>query len=430
MTVSTKDREAIRTVAKRYREIAELPIMKERKRLWKASNDLKSERPMFLFEPYWTAGFLDGYEFKCEHPLLRNVETRMAYDITQFEQLDDDIVLEPFFRLCWYDPKTLLIGPLDYGEIKITEHHAQGDSIAYRSDFPIKTPDDVKKLKHRNLSFDRGPSLAMKAMLEDLIGDILPIRLENYDSFFFDQGHHPFTGLNFIGLTSDVFKLLGTENMMMWMYDEPDALHELCRFLADEKLAFYNFLLKEEILTPNANSHFIACANYGYVEDLPSESDEPTRTLKDLWVDADAQETQGFAPSQFNEFFLPYIAEVANEFGLAYYGCCETIHDRFDLISKAIHNIRIVSVSPWSDPYKCAEQFGKNYVFSKKPCPAYVSSGTPLWDLVKKEAESVRDATRANGCNLEVLFRDTYSPLVTPQIAAEWIALWKRTLGA
>ena len=429
MQVTAKDREAIREIAKKYREIAENPVMKERKRLWTASHDLKSERPMFLFEPFWLDGFLDGYEFKCEHPLLRNVEERMIFDIKQYEELGDDIVLEPYFRICWFDPKNLVVNPSDYGEIKVQQREAKGDSIAFLSDFPIKTPDDVKKLRHRELTFDPEPSLKMKAFLEEMIGDILPIRLENYDNFFHNQGNHPFVGNMFIGLTRDVFELIGAENMMFWMFDEPDALHELCRFLTDEKMAFFEFLRKEKILAANANNQFCAPSTYGYISELPNLSDEPLDNFKDMWIQAESQETQMFSPSQFAEFFLPYLAEISNEFGLTYYGCCETVNDRFDLITGAIKNVRCMSVSAWSDPYQCAELFGKNVVYSKKPCPAYVSSAVPQWDAVKKEAEQVAEATKANGCNVDVIFRDAYSRICTPKVAAEWIAMWKKIMG-
>ena len=44
--MNAKDKQIIRELAKRVAEVAELPIMAERRRLWKAHNSLKSERPM------------------------------------------------------------------------------------------------------------------------------------------------------------------------------------------------------------------------------------------------------------------------------------------------------------------------------------------------------------------------------------------------
>jgi hypothetical protein len=109
----------------------------------------------------------------------------------------------------------------------------------------------------------------------------------------------------------------------------------------------------------------------------------------------------------FNDIFLPYLADLAKPFGLAYWGCCEQVHDRFEYIEKAVPNLRAVSVSGWSDPFKTAEMLGKKYVFSRKPTPAYISGPNPEWDLVEKD---VRDTlTAARNCNLELCFRDIYT---------------------
>src|SRR5437763_1812345 len=83
----------------------------------------------------------------------------------------------------------------------------------YLSNFPIKTPDDIKKLTPRTFSIDRKVSLDYKKRLEDAFGDILPVKLGNFDNFDFDLGNQPFTGNNFIGVTWDLFKLIGAESM-------------------------------------------------------------------------------------------------------------------------------------------------------------------------------------------------------------------------
>ena len=149
--------------------------------------------------------------------------------------------------------------------------------------------------------------------------------------------------------------------------------------------------------------------------------------FKDLWTWPESQETQSMSPKMYSEIFLPYIAEMANMFGLSYYGCCETIADRFEYIEKAIHNLRIVSVSGWNDFAKAGELLGKKYVFSRKPVPAYVSGETPNWDLVEKDAKQTRDATK--NCAVEIICRDVYSSKCTPQRAVEWVKIWKRIFG-
>ncbi len=420
------DKKALRELAKRYREISEKEEMGIRKQLWRDLHDLKPKRPMILFEPFSLEIFLSDYKFKCTDPELKNVENRMMCMIRQHEQLDDDLVVEPYFRIGWWG-RDMIASSNKYGDVVIEEHGAAKPSMAYISNFPIKTPDDIKKLTPRNFKIDREPSLGLKSRLEDIFGDILPVKLGNFDNFVSTNGDQPFTGNNFIGITWVLFKLIGAQNMMLWSYDHPDAIHKLCRFLADDRISFYKFMLDEHLLDFNSDNQFAGPSSYGYVSELTQVGTEKKIELKDLWVWPESQESQSFSPSMFNEFFLPYIAEIANMFGLSYYGCCENITDRFEYIEKAIHNLRTVSVSGWSDNSKAGEFFGKKYVFSKKPFPAYVSTETPNWDLVKKEAEETAKATK-NGC-VEIIFRDAYSKNVTMERASEWIRIWRKAMG-
>ncbi len=424
--VNKNDRKVLCELAKRYIEIAQKDEMSGRKKLWKDLHDLRPQRPMIIFEPFWLDGYLDDYKFKCEAQELRDVEKRMMFTIKQFDQMDDDIVVEPYFRIAWWGEGLVVTGK-DFGDIKIDEHQAKEPGLAYLSNFPIKTPDDIKKLTPRTFKIDKEPTLKMKEKLESIFGDILPVKIGNYDNFDFDLGNQPFTGNMFIGITWDVFKLIGTEKIMTWAYDYPDALHELCKFLVDDKKRFYKFMLDEKLLDFNTDNQFGGPSCYGYVSELPSSGTDKEVELKDLWTWPESQETEAMSPQMYNEIFLPYIAEIANMFGLSYYGCCERIDDRFEFIEKAIHNLRIVSVSHWNDFQKVGELLGNKYVFSRKPTPAYISSETPNWDLIEKEAKQTRDATK-NGC-VEIICRDVYSSKCTPKRAKEWVRIWKKIMG-
>jgi hypothetical protein len=424
--INENDRKTLRELAKKYFDISGKEIMAERKRLWKNLHDLKPERPMILFEPFSLELFLSDYQFKCSDPELRNVENRLICVIRQHEMLADDLVVEPYFRIGWWDSE-IIASANRYGDVAIEEHGANKPSMAYISNFPVKTPSDLEKLKPRNFKIDRSHSVNLKEKLEDIFGDIMPVKLGNFDNFDLTNGNQPFTGNNFVGITWTIFKLIGAQNMMLWAYDCPDALHRLCRFLADDRKNFYNFMLKENMLDFNTDNQFAGPSSYGYVSELPQPDSGKKLELKDLWAWPESQEAQPFSPKMFSEFFLPYIAEVANMFGLSYYGCCETVTDRFEYIAKAIPNLRTVSISGWSDQKKAGEMLDGKYVYSRKPVPAYVSTETPNWELVEKEANETRNALK-KGC-LEIIFRDAYSKNITMDRASQWLGLWKKIIG-
>ena len=146
---------------------------------------------------------------------------------------------------------------------------------------------------------------------------------------------------------------------------------------------------------------------YGYVSDLPEPGSEENVTLKNLWGWAESQESESISPAMYKEFILPYLARLSEKFGLVYYGCCERVDDRLDLVMDAIPNLRSVSVSGWSDLEKTAGLLADKYVYSRKPVPAYISGSNPDWELLEEDMEKTRAATKNS--NLEILFRDIYT---------------------
>jgi hypothetical protein len=83
------------------------------------------------------------------------------------------------------------------------------------------------------------------------------------------------------------------------------------------------------------------------------------------------------------------------------------VDDRLEMIIEAIPNLRSVSVSGWSHFARTAEILGKNYVFSRKPTPAYLSGSSPDWSALEQDMRNTYQAAR--DCNLEILFRDVYT---------------------
>ena len=383
---NSKDVSIVRDLAKRYMELANLPIMAERKRLWTALKDLRAERPMILMEVNNIEEVISDAELQCEEDNMRSLELSLRWSIRQVEEVGDDMVIEPVWKIGWH------IRGTDYG-VPIESRHAQEASIAYRFVNPIRTPADIEKLKPRTWSVNREATLAHKEKLENIFGDILPVKL------------HGSRGMNAC-LTSPLFQLLSMENMMMWMFDEPAALHRLMSYLRDDRRAYLHWMEKEKLLGLNNDSAEAGSGSPGFTTALPAPDYNGTARLKDIWVWVDSQETVAFAPKHFVEFFLPYMAEASKDFGLVYYGCCEPVHDRWEAIIKAIPQIRAVSISPWCDMPKMGEMLGKNYVFSRKPMPSYISGANPDWELLRKEVQDTLNA--AKNCNLEFIFRDLY----------------------
>jgi hypothetical protein len=398
--------------------------MVDRKRMWRAVHDLRPERPMILVETGSVEGFIDADELRCTDPFLRAVERNMLETVCHADEVGDDIVVEPWFRLGWQ-----MVLP-SFGVDVETKPGLKGDntaSLGYTFNFPIKKPSDISLLKPRQVSVDREKTEGYRRILEDAMGDILPVRVGNYDPFLADSGDEGFCGNFFFGLTWQIYRFIGNDGLLYWLYDSPETIHALMRYMRDDRLALFDFLEREGLLVPNTDTQMAGPRAYGYVSGLPGPDHTGPVALKQLWGWAESQETTSISPDMFKEFMLPYLAELSAKFGLIYYGCCEPVHDRLDLIMEAIPNLRSVSVSGWSDLARVAEMLGDRYVYSRKPTPSLMSGANPLWDLAKEDMAKTYRATK-DSC-VEILFRDLYSAGHERGRLAEWVKMTKAVFG-
>jgi len=420
---SQKDRTLIRELAAKRMEFASLPVMQERKRLWKAVHDLKAERPVILFETDWIDGFVEEQEILCEDPFLRSVEKSMRIALRHVEELGDDIVIEPYCRLGWK------MAFSDYGvPVEIRSAVCPEQSIAYSFSFPIATPEDIDKLRNRIFAVDREETLRRKEMLEDVMGDILPVKVGNYDPFIyeFDVGEFGDLGFNgnfFFGLTWQLYRFIGNQGLLYWVYDAPEAIHKIMSYMLDDRIAVFDYMEKEGLLALNTDNQMAGPRSYGYVSDLPEPDSREKVTVKDLWGWAESQEFESVSPEMYKEFVLPYLAKLSEKFGLVYYGCCERVDDRLAMIMDAIPNLRSVSVSGWSDLAKAAELLGKDYVYSRKPVPAYISGPNPDWNALEEDMKKTYAVAR--DCNVEILYRDVYTTNGDRSRLRQWVDMTK-----
>ena len=146
------------------------------------------------------------------------------------------------------------------------------------------------------------------------------------------------TGSHWAALTQDLFKLIGNDNLLIWTYDAPDALHRLMAYLRDDRLAYFGWLERGRAARPQQHRLGAGRLRQPRLHQQPARSPTMpgTARLRDIWAWMESQETTMISPRMFGQFFLPYMADVSRQFGLIYYGCCEPVHDRWDKIIAAI----------------------------------------------------------------------------------------------
>ena len=110
---------------------------------------------------------------------------------------------------------------------------------------------------------------------------------------------------------------------------------------------------------------------------------------------------------------------MAEFFGMIYYGCCDRLDDRLDIV-KRIPNVRKLSCSPWSDRKRFAENIGTGLVMSSKPTPAFIAASSVDWEEVKRDLMLTVDLAKANNVNLEIILKDISTVRCEPERLTRW----------
>ena len=409
--VIPSDLEIIRDLARQVYEISHDPVNEERRQLWYKHNSLQPTRPLVLAEAGVAINqIVTDSDCLCQEGWARGQELGLRRKIYHFQHVDDDSVVEPYINCNWN------VSVSGYGvEFKREYGNNDGAMASYRWDPPIKDLQrDFDKLHPRTYSVNRDATLTLKAHLEEVYDDILTVRIRG--GFWWTVGM-TWTAINHIGL----------QNLMLFMYDDPEGLHRFMAFLRDDHIAFAEWLEKEGLLTLNNENDGIGSGSRGHTNELPQpdwKEGDPIR-LKDLWTLTESQETVGVGPDLFAEFIFPYQLAVTEKFGLCYYGCCEPVHTRWHVLKK-LPNLRSVSVSPWCDEEFMADALGRDYVYSRKPNPAFISTEHFDDDLIREDIR--KTFTAARNCNVEIVMKDVHTLAGEPQRMARWVKLARETI--
>jgi len=115
----------------------------------------------------------------------------------------------------------------------------------------------------------------------------------------------------------------------------------------------------------------------------------------------------------------PYMKKLFPYFGAIYYGCCDRLDDRMDIITQ-MPNIRKISCSPWSNREVFANKLPKGYVMSNKPTPALLAVDNMSYDEVRADIRRTMKAAKDNNVNLELILKDISTARYEPQRLWKW----------
>lgn len=382
--IPAKDREILRSLAKRRLEYANCPKNEEILKKWKALEEGRKETPTvrLLFSNFTHE--VVAPRLQCESQAARNVESTLLSSMVGRELFDDDTPLSanlPVGLRAWASP---------FGIGAKTSRIPGKVGSGYHIDPVIEDLEsEWEKLKGGRFGADLQGTLDHCNWLNELFGDILPAKIV----------------MNALpgSFTNPLVHLLGMENYYLAMYDCPEILHKVMDMATKVYEDYYDFLEREKLLLPTVGMSPLPQESYSFTNELPS--DTVTKTTE-CWGFLESQETTAVAPEVYGEFVYPYQDRLVKRMGLLSYGCCERVDAIWtDYLSKWT-NLRKLSVSPFNNEPQVGEYLrGSKVIYYSKPRAEYVTNPGPMdEDALRRYFKMVCES--ASGCLFEMAQRE------------------------
>ncbi len=213
-----------------------------------------------------------------------------------------------------------------------------------------------------------------------------------------------------MGIWDIVAEWMSVEEIYFALVDEPELLHAIMQRATDVTENWIDEANEQKLFdTASASTHCSSTLKAPFTpEILPG-------TAQNAWTFAMAQLFTSVSPETTAEFEVPYMTRLFKKMGNVYYGCCERLDDRLDVICK-MPNIRKISCSPWSNKENFAEKLPKEIIMSAKPNPALVGTGPSFdKDVFRADIAQTISAAKRNNKGLELILKDNSSVQFQPQ---------------
>lgn len=359
INVTAKDVERLRSLARQVKEIAELPIQQDNKRLWQRVNDLDMERPVVYTRDYplHIMHYGDELVTQIEDPFLRSLEQDLLMRIYEWNHLRCDRVIEPEIKC------QCAIYDSGWGEELSPYKGMQGSGWKDGKDYEakhfdkrlIEDMDDIEKIKVPTVEHDEAETERRYELMQEIFGGILRVRK---------------FGKNYFRVVpwDDILTWIGLDDFFMSFYTEPEFMHALVKRYMECSIEWAKKYERLGLLSSNNNYDNILNNDPGYTTQLPEPPEEGIGCkLKDIWGATSDQILTSVSPDMTQEFAYDYEKPYSELFGLFGLGCCERLDQKVKNFISTFSNLRKVSSSPFTKLEPMLEQLGHDYTVCFKP---------------------------------------------------------------
>jgi hypothetical protein len=404
IALTPQDVDILRGLGAEWAEIARLPVHQERARLWQQLNDLESVRPMVWINeiPWHEMNVNDELTLRTTHPWARDVERELRRTLYQWRHLPGDMILSDFLAC------PLAVHSTDFGiieDVDVVKTDEASDIVSRHYHIQIHDFPDLEKIRMPVVTHNEAATHHRYQAMDRVFSDILPVRK-------LGQTHIWFTPWDYL------CRWWGIQEMMMDLVERPDLVHAAVERMVDAWMVELDQFVALNVLALDCNNTRIGSGGYGYTRDLPGADFDPGYVKPhNMWGCSNAQVFSEVSPEMQWEFSVKHDLRWLNRWRLTYYGCCEPLHLKMDVLRR-IPNLRKVSSSPRCDSERMVREVGMDYVISRKPNPAILAEDD--WHPERARQELVDFLEVARGCHVELIMKDVSTVRYKPQRLWEW----------
>ncbi len=412
LVISPEDKAVLRALAQKKHEYANSETVIANRKMWCATNDMAMTKPpVFIDEICWSE-FSKEPELQIEtkHPFAQELEDFLRKELYCFEKGFGNPVLEDYIEspLVVHDSGFQIDEDVD---TKSSDRNAEVVSRHFNTF--INCLDDVEKIKTPEVAVDWERTAQYTELMEEIFEGVIAVHQVGARGLWFTPWDY-------------LIRVMGIEKTMVNMYTNPEFVDAAVKRYVEcamVRMAKYKEL---GIWASNNNSCRVGSGGYGITSELaaPTEGWTNCDTMQ-MWGCGNAQIFSGVSPSMHWDFSLKYEIEWMQNFGFNYYGCCEPLHFKMDIMDK-IPNLRKISMSPWNKWDEAAPRCKDKYVMSCKPNPAIFSTGDMDEALARAEVEKIINQTQ--GCSIEVVMKDISTVDYQPQKLIRWCEIARETI--
>ncbi len=378
----------LREYAKKYAQLALSESNLKRPDQYRKLNSLKMVKPPILvFEVPW-GELEDQKELKleCETDLYRGIERAIKRTLYQFKNFEGDYAIHPYYKVK-IRTKSTGIG-LNVEEVKINSTTGT-DISAHEYHDVLPDEDSLENITMPTIETDNEATQRALEAAHEVFDGIMDVGLGGYQFYF--------------NMWDELPRYHGVEKCLIDIYDRPEFMHKMMKRFTDYHEEIINLYEKLNILETDA--YYLHCTPACTYELPVKDITKEKVSAKDVWGRGMGQIFAVVSPDMHKEFDIGYMKRLFDRCGLTYYGCCEPLDKKIDIL-REFTNLRRISITPWADADVAADAMGDKYVLSAKSNPAYVSQ--PVFDPqpVIEETKKILLGCKRNNTPCEFILKD------------------------